>query len=119
MVAKGHASAIKAQYATGSEGSFDPAVNPITKMTAYEAYIDEVNRRTTNYAIALRAKYNKFKPILEQKTDQLVSKEIIDARLAQEALYEMKLLIDPRFGHGTWSYILEERKKDEQFSIFK
>jgi len=40
-----------------------------------------------------------------------VAKEIIDARLAQEALYEMKLLIDHRFGHGTWSYILEERKK--------
>ena len=40
-----------------------------------------------------------------------VAKEIIDAKLAQEALYEMKLLIDHRFGHGTWSYILEERKK--------
>jgi len=40
-----------------------------------------------------------------------VAKEIIDARLAQEQLYVMKQLIDTRFGHGTWSYILEERKK--------
>ena len=40
-----------------------------------------------------------------------VAKEIIDARLAQEQLYEMKQLIDHRFGHGTWSYILEERKR--------
>jgi len=40
-----------------------------------------------------------------------VAKEIIDAKLAQEQLYEMKILIDHRFGHGTWSYILEERKK--------
>jgi hypothetical protein len=36
---------------------------------------------------------------------------VIDAKLAQEQLYEMKQLIDHRFGHGTWSYILEERKK--------
>ena len=36
---------------------------------------------------------------------------MIDAKLAQEQLYEMKQLIDHRFGHGTWSFILEERKK--------
>ena len=40
-----------------------------------------------------------------------VAKEIIDARLAQEQLYEMKQLIDHRFGHGTWAFILEERKR--------
>ena len=40
-----------------------------------------------------------------------VAKEVIDAKLAQEALYEMKQLINARFGHGTWEYILEERKK--------
>ena len=40
-----------------------------------------------------------------------VAKEVIDAKLAQEALYEMKQLINHRFGHGTWEFILEERKK--------
>ncbi len=40
-----------------------------------------------------------------------VAKEVIDAKLAQEQLYEMKQLIDHRFGHGTWSFILEERKR--------
>ena len=40
-----------------------------------------------------------------------IAKEIIDAKLAQEHLYEMKQLINLRFGHGTWEYILEERKK--------
>ena len=40
-----------------------------------------------------------------------VAKEIIDAKLAQEQLYEMKQLIDHRFGHGTWAFILEERKR--------
>ena len=40
-----------------------------------------------------------------------VAQEVIDVKLAQERLYEMKMLIDTRFGHGTWSFILEERKK--------
>ena len=40
-----------------------------------------------------------------------VAQEVIDVKLAQERLYEMKQLIDARFGHGTWSFILEERKK--------
>jgi len=40
-----------------------------------------------------------------------VAKEVIDAKLAQEHLYEMKQLINLRFGHGTWEFILEERKK--------
>ena len=40
-----------------------------------------------------------------------VAQEVIDARLAREQLNEMKQMIDLRFGHGTWSYILELRKK--------
>jgi len=40
-----------------------------------------------------------------------VAEEVINVRLAQERLYEMKQLINLRFGHGTWEYILEERKK--------
>jgi len=40
-----------------------------------------------------------------------IAQEIINAKLAQEHLYTLKQLIDTRFGHGTWSYILEERKK--------
>ena len=40
-----------------------------------------------------------------------VAQEVIDVKLAQERLYEMKQLIDARFGYGTWSFILEERKK--------
>ena len=40
-----------------------------------------------------------------------IAKEVIDAKLAQEHLNEMRQLIDYRFGHGTWAYILQERKK--------
>ena len=40
-----------------------------------------------------------------------VAQEIIDAKLAREHLYEMKQLINLRFGHGTWDEILTERKR--------
>jgi len=42
---------------------------------------------------------------------QSVAQEVIDARLAQEQIQEMKTLVDLRFGHGTWQSIVEERAK--------
>ena len=39
-----------------------------------------------------------------------IAREVIDAKLAQEHLNEMRQLIDYRFGHGTWAYIFQERK---------
>ena len=40
-----------------------------------------------------------------------IAKEVISVKLAQEQLSELKQIIDLRFGYGTWSYILELRKK--------
>jgi len=40
-----------------------------------------------------------------------VAQEIIDVKIARENLAELKNLVDLRFGHGTWQYILQERKK--------
>ena len=40
-----------------------------------------------------------------------VANEIIDAKLAAEKLYEVSVLVDQRFGHGTWQSILTERAK--------
>ena len=40
-----------------------------------------------------------------------VANEIIDAKLAAEELYNISVLIDQRFGHGTWGQILTERNK--------
>lgn len=40
-----------------------------------------------------------------------VASDIIDAKLAQEQLYEMSVLIDMRFGNGTWQQIVNERAK--------
>ena len=48
-------------------------------------------------------------------TDQFgvesVASEVIDAKLAQEKLQEMRTLIDLRFGHGTWASIIAERNR--------
>ena len=36
---------------------------------------------------------------------------VIDAKLAQEQLQEISVLIDNRFGYGTWRAIIAERNK--------
>ena len=40
--------------------------------------------------------------------------DIIDAKLAQEAIAEMRALISYRFGPSTWKEILDERARREQ-----
>lgn len=40
-----------------------------------------------------------------------VAQEIIDAKLAEEKMQEMRNMIDMRFGPGTWKSIVDERAK--------
>ena len=40
-----------------------------------------------------------------------VAQEIIDHKLAQEKLREVSVMIDMRFGPGTWAGILAERQR--------
>ena len=40
-----------------------------------------------------------------------VAQEVIDARLAQEKINEMRTLVDLRFGPGTWQSIVDERAR--------
>lgn len=40
-----------------------------------------------------------------------VAQEVIDARLAQEQINEMRTLVDMRFGPGTWQGIVDERAR--------
>lgn len=40
-----------------------------------------------------------------------VAKETIDAKLAAEKLYEVSVMVDQRFGHGTWAGIVNERAR--------
>jgi len=49
------------------------------------------------------------KSIIGQTKD--AASTVIDAKLAQEQMYEMKKLINYRFGHGTWEQIVAERAK--------
>ena len=42
---------------------------------------------------------------------QSVAQEVIDAKLAQEKIQEMRTLIDMRFGPGTWQGIVDERAR--------
>ncbi len=49
------------------------------------------------------------KSVIGQTKD--VANSVIDSKLAQEQMYEMKKLINYRFGHGTWEQIVAERAK--------
>lgn len=49
------------------------------------------------------------KSVIAQTKDAASS--VIDAKLAQEAMQEMKFLVDFRFGTGTWQMIVDERAK--------
>ena len=40
-----------------------------------------------------------------------VAQEVIDARLAQEQVQQMRTMIDMRFGPGTWQCIVDERAR--------
>lgn len=40
-----------------------------------------------------------------------VAQEVIDAKLAQEQMQKMRVMIDHRFGVGTWQSIVDERAK--------
>ena len=40
-----------------------------------------------------------------------VAQEVIDARLAQEQVQQMRTMIDMRFGPGTWQSIVDERAR--------
>ena len=40
-----------------------------------------------------------------------VAKETIDARIAAEHLYTVSVMVDQRFGHGTWQGIVNERAR--------
>ena len=47
----------------------------------------------------------------EQFGIKSVAQEIIDAKIAQEQMQKMRVMIDHRFGVGTWQSIVDERAK--------
>ena len=49
--------------------------------------------------------------ISDQFGVDIVAREIIDARIAQEKMQEIATMIDMRFGPGTWKGIVDERAR--------
>ena len=47
--------------------------------------------------------------ISDQFGIESVAQEVIDARIAQEKIHEMRTLVDMRFGPGTWQSIVDLR----------
>jgi len=60
---------------------------------------------------ALRNKKSGGARLGDQFGVESVAMETINAKLAAEQLYEVSVLVDMRFGHGTWSGIVAERAK--------
>ena len=60
-----------------------------------------------------RARSNKagFGGLGDQMGIKSVAQEVIDAKLAQEKMQEMRVMIDNRFGVGTWQAIVDLRAK--------
>lgn len=58
-----------------------------------------------------RSKKSSGQSIGDQLGIKSVAQEVIDARLAQEQINEMRNMIDFRFGHGTWQSIVDLRAK--------
>ena len=61
-----------------------------------------------------RSKKSSGQSIGDQLGIKSVAQEVIDARLAQEQINEMRNMIDFRFGHGTWQSIVDLRAKRMQ-----
>ena len=57
----------------------------------------------------MNKKQGKGMGIAQQFGIESTASDFIDRKLLEEQRYELKLLIDNRFGHGTWNQILSER----------
>ena len=89
---------IKSNIQTAQDiGSFASAID---NMFAGQ---EQINKKRAQKASSIGVK--------DQLGIKSVAQEVIDAKLAQEAMDEMRQLIDYRFGHGTWKTIVDERAR--------
>ena len=70
---------------------------------------DSIDQLLDGKARIDRAKKHKAAP--GQFSIKSIASDTISAKLAEEELYNISVLIDNRFGHGTFRGIQEERKK--------
>ena len=89
---------IKSNIQTAQDiGSFASAID---NMFAGQ---EQINKKRAKKASSIGVK--------DQLGIKSVAQEVIDAKLAQESMDEMRQLIDYRFGHGTWKTIVDERAR--------
>jgi len=70
---------------------------------------DSIDQLLDGKARIDRAKKHKAAP--GQFSIKSIASDTISAKLAEEELYQIKVLIDNRFGHSTFQGIVDERKK--------
>jgi len=70
----------------------------------------EIDNLIKGESEAQKARFKKSRGFSNFDTES-VAQEIIDAKLAAEQLREVAVMVDLRFGSGTWAGILAERKK--------
>lgn len=85
------------------------AINTANDVSEIAGYIDQLFEGEKQVQ-KKRAK-NSGHGIGDQFGVNNIASEVIDARLAQEKMQEMRNLIDLRFGPGTWQSIIDERAR--------
>ena len=85
------------------------AINTANDVSEIAGYIDQLFEGEKQ--VQKRRAKNSGHGIGDQFGVNNIASEVIDARLAQEKMQEMRNLIDLRFGHGTWQSIIDERAR--------
>jgi len=85
------------------------AINTANDVSEIAGYIDQLFEGEKQ--VQKRRSKNSGHGIGDQFGVNNIASEVIDARLAQEKMQEMRNLIDLRFGPGTWQSIIDERAR--------
>lgn len=91
----------------GATDAIKSAIGTANDISDIAAYIDQLFIGTDQ----CQRERNKKSGVSAMDGIGGVATEMIDAKLAQEKMYEVSMLVDLRFGSGTWKSIVEERAR--------
>jgi len=84
-------------------------INTVKDISEIGQQIDDLFRGEKEAQQARNRKSGKG--LADQFGVESVAREVIDAKLAQEKLHEVAVMVDMRFGPGTWRGIVDERAR--------
>jgi len=84
-------------------------INTVKDISEIGQQIDDLFRGEKEAQQARNRKSGKS--LADQFGVESVAREVIDAKLAQEKLHEVAVMVDMRFGPGTWRGIVDERAR--------